>query len=112
MTPSEIQSIVYSTIQPYDVIQAVLQQEVTLYCGRLISTNPELFRGRRTFFVYQFSQEFISKFLCPRLSRIWYVLFDQLQDCNKYIYFNLRYIKNSRWLGPGSHEVLPGDRRQ
>ncbi|XP_066258565.1 probable phosphorylase b kinase regulatory subunit beta isoform X2 [Euwallacea similis] len=45
MTPSEIQSIVYSTIQPYDVIQAVLQQEVTLYCGRLISTNPELFRG-------------------------------------------------------------------
>ncbi|CAH1131091.1 unnamed protein product [Ceutorhynchus assimilis] len=45
MTPSEIQSVVYSTIQPYDVIQAVLQQEVTLYCGRLISTNPELFRG-------------------------------------------------------------------
>ncbi|XP_050295730.1 probable phosphorylase b kinase regulatory subunit beta isoform X2 [Anthonomus grandis grandis] len=45
MTPSEIQSVVYSTIQPYDVIQAVLQQEVTLYCGRLISTNPELFKG-------------------------------------------------------------------
>ncbi|XP_060518432.1 probable phosphorylase b kinase regulatory subunit beta [Cylas formicarius] len=45
MTPSEIQSIVYSTIQPYDIIQAVLQQEVTLYCGRLISTNPELFKG-------------------------------------------------------------------
>uniref|UniRef100_A0AAR5P2Q4 Phosphorylase b kinase regulatory subunit n=1 Tax=Dendroctonus ponderosae TaxID=77166 RepID=A0AAR5P2Q4_DENPD len=45
MTPAEIQSVVYSTIQPYDVIQAVLQQEVTLYCGRLISTNPELFRG-------------------------------------------------------------------
>lgn len=35
----------YSTIQPYDVIQAVLQQEVILYCGRLISTNPDLFRG-------------------------------------------------------------------
>ncbi|XP_049821939.1 probable phosphorylase b kinase regulatory subunit beta isoform X3 [Aethina tumida] len=45
MTPSEIQSVVYNTIQPYDVIQAVLQQEVILYCGRLISTNPELFRG-------------------------------------------------------------------
>ncbi|KAJ8947472.1 hypothetical protein NQ318_009775 [Aromia moschata] len=45
MTPAEIQSVVYSTIQPYDVIQAVLQQEIILYCGRLISTNPELFRG-------------------------------------------------------------------
>lgn len=45
MTPSEIHTVVYNTIQPYDVIQAVLQQEITLYCGRLISTNPELFRG-------------------------------------------------------------------
>lgn len=45
MTPSEIQQIVYSTIQPYDVIQAVLQQEIVLYCGRLIGTNAELFRG-------------------------------------------------------------------
>lgn len=45
MTPGEIQSVLYDTIQPYDVIQAVLQQEVILYCGRLISTNPELFRG-------------------------------------------------------------------
>lgn len=35
----------YETIQPYDIIQAVLQQEITLYCGRLISTNPELFKG-------------------------------------------------------------------
>lgn len=45
MTPGEIQAIVYETIQPYDIIQAVLQQEITLYCGRLISTNPELFKG-------------------------------------------------------------------
>lgn len=45
MTPAEIQSVMYSTIQPYDVIQAVLQQEVILYCGRLIATNPELFKG-------------------------------------------------------------------
>lgn len=45
LTPAEIQSVMYSTIQPYDVIQAVLQQEVILYCGRLISTNPDLFRG-------------------------------------------------------------------
>lgn len=26
MTPSEIQSVMYQTIQPYDVIHAVLQQ--------------------------------------------------------------------------------------
>lgn len=45
MTPAEIQTVVYNTIQRYDVIQAVLQQEITLYCGRLISTNPELFKG-------------------------------------------------------------------
>lgn len=45
MTPAEIQTVVYNTIQPYDVIQAVLQQEVILYCGRLIATNPELFKG-------------------------------------------------------------------
>lgn len=35
----------YTTVQPYDIIQAVLQQEIILYCGRLISTNPELFKG-------------------------------------------------------------------
>ncbi|KAJ8920978.1 hypothetical protein NQ315_015773 [Exocentrus adspersus] len=45
MTPAEIQAVVYNTIQPYDVIQAVLQQEIILYCGRLIATNPELFHG-------------------------------------------------------------------
>ncbi|XP_050670276.1 probable phosphorylase b kinase regulatory subunit beta isoform X16 [Leptidea sinapis] len=45
MTPGEIQSVMYSTIQPYDVIGAVMQQEVVLYCGRLIGTNPDMFRG-------------------------------------------------------------------
>ncbi|XP_055637325.1 probable phosphorylase b kinase regulatory subunit beta isoform X2 [Toxorhynchites rutilus septentrionalis] len=45
MTPSEIQNVMYSTVQPYDVIHAVLQQEVVLYCGRLIATNPEIFKG-------------------------------------------------------------------
>lgn len=44
-TPAEIRSVIYSTIQPYDVIQAVLQQEVVLYCGRLIATNPDMFKG-------------------------------------------------------------------
>nr|XP_021206842.1 probable phosphorylase b kinase regulatory subunit beta isoform X3 [Bombyx mori]XP_021206843.1 probable phosphorylase b kinase regulatory subunit beta isoform X3 [Bombyx mori]XP_037866538.1 probable phosphorylase b kinase regulatory subunit beta isoform X3 [Bombyx mori] len=45
MTPGEIQSVMYSTIQPYDIIGAVLQQEIVLYCGRLIGTNPDIFRG-------------------------------------------------------------------
>ncbi|XP_076755298.1 putative phosphorylase b kinase regulatory subunit beta isoform X2 [Xylocopa sonorina] len=45
MTPTEIQSVVYSTIQPHDVVQAVLQQEVLLYCGRLIGAHPEMFKG-------------------------------------------------------------------
>lgn len=45
MTPSEIQTIMYQIIQPYDIVQAVLQQEIALYCGRLIATNPELFAG-------------------------------------------------------------------
>ncbi|XP_003397457.1 probable phosphorylase b kinase regulatory subunit beta isoform X1 [Bombus terrestris] len=45
MTPVEIQSVMYSTIQPHNVVQAVLQQEVLLYCGRLIGTNPEMFKG-------------------------------------------------------------------
>lgn len=44
-TPAEICSVIYSTIQPYDVIQAVLQQEIVLYCGRLIATNPDMFKG-------------------------------------------------------------------
>lgn len=45
LTPAEIRDIVYSTVQPYDIIQAVLQQEVVLYCGRLITTSPHLFKG-------------------------------------------------------------------
>jgi phosphorylase kinase alpha/beta subunit len=45
MTPAEIQQVLYSTVQPYNVIAAVMQQEIILYCGRLIATNPELFSG-------------------------------------------------------------------
>ncbi|XP_017891139.1 probable phosphorylase b kinase regulatory subunit beta isoform X2 [Ceratina calcarata] len=45
MTPTEIQSVMYSTIQPHNVVQAVLQQEVLLYCGRLIGAHPEMFKG-------------------------------------------------------------------
>ncbi|XP_055382717.1 probable phosphorylase b kinase regulatory subunit beta isoform X2 [Condylostylus longicornis] len=45
MTPAEIQDVMYTHVQPYDVIQAVLQQEVVLYCGRLIATSPDMYRG-------------------------------------------------------------------
>lgn len=45
MTPVEIRNVMYTTVQPFDVIQAVLQQEVVLYCGRLIATNPDVFKG-------------------------------------------------------------------
>ncbi|KAH0952753.1 hypothetical protein HN011_010888 [Eciton burchellii] len=45
MTPAEIQSVMYSTIQLHNTVQAVLQQEILLYCGRLIGTNPEMFKG-------------------------------------------------------------------
>ncbi|XP_059616848.1 probable phosphorylase b kinase regulatory subunit beta isoform X1 [Phlebotomus argentipes] len=45
MTPAEIQNVMYSSVQPLNVIHAVLQQEVVLYCGRLIATTPEMFRG-------------------------------------------------------------------
>ncbi|XP_014472659.1 PREDICTED: probable phosphorylase b kinase regulatory subunit beta isoform X2 [Dinoponera quadriceps] len=45
MTPAEIQSVMYSTIQPHNTVQAVLQQEILLYCGRLIGTNPKMFKG-------------------------------------------------------------------
>lgn len=33
MTPGEIQSVMYSTIQPYDVIGAVLQQVISTSCA-------------------------------------------------------------------------------
>lgn len=45
MTPSEIAHTLFTTIQPFDTIQAVLQQEIVLYCGRLIATNPSIFQG-------------------------------------------------------------------
>lgn len=43
LTPKEIHSLFYSSIKdPYEV---VLQQEITLYVGRLVSTTPQLFNG-------------------------------------------------------------------
>lgn len=45
MIPAEIHSVMYTRVQPHDVIQAVLQQEIVLYCGRLIATQPQVFKG-------------------------------------------------------------------
>ncbi|XP_073999627.1 probable phosphorylase b kinase regulatory subunit beta isoform X2 [Rhodnius prolixus] len=45
LTPVEIRAVIYSTIRPHNVIMAVLQQEIVLYCGRLIATTPSLFNG-------------------------------------------------------------------
>jgi hypothetical protein len=35
----------FQKVRPYNIIAAVLLQEMILYCGKLIATNPELFRG-------------------------------------------------------------------
>ena len=45
MTPAEIHDAIYSKVQPFNNMAAVLQQELILYCGKLIATNPELFAG-------------------------------------------------------------------
>lgn len=45
MTPNEMKEEIYSKVQPFDAIQAVLQQEIILYCGKLIQTDPDLFEG-------------------------------------------------------------------
>jgi len=45
MTPREIHSAIYSKVHPYDVSGAVLQQEMIIYCGKLIATQPDLFNG-------------------------------------------------------------------
>ena len=34
-----------SKVQPYNIIGAVLQQELILYSGKLIATQPQLFDG-------------------------------------------------------------------
>ncbi len=45
MTPAEIRNVMYSTVQTYNIIHAVLQQEIVLYCGKLVATHSSLFRG-------------------------------------------------------------------
>ncbi|XP_035712716.1 probable phosphorylase b kinase regulatory subunit beta isoform X2 [Folsomia candida] len=45
MSPAEIRDVIYSKVQPYDIVQATLQQELALYCGKLIVTHPDVFDG-------------------------------------------------------------------
>ncbi|XP_069948194.1 probable phosphorylase b kinase regulatory subunit beta isoform X3 [Cherax quadricarinatus] len=44
--PAEIHDLFYTpALQSHNVVQAVLQQEVVLYCGKLIATHTQLFNG-------------------------------------------------------------------
>ncbi|BFZ13480.1 hypothetical protein BsWGS_16519 [Bradybaena similaris] len=45
ISPNELKNILYSKCLPYNVCEAVLQQELILAIGKLISTSPELFDG-------------------------------------------------------------------
>jgi len=45
MTPVEIHKAIYTKVQPFGILSAVLQQELILYCGKLIASHPELFSG-------------------------------------------------------------------
>ncbi len=45
MTPAEIHDAIYTEVQPFNITSAVLQQELILYCGKLIASSPELFAG-------------------------------------------------------------------
>ena len=39
MTPAEVHRALYTKVQPFNIIAAVLQQELIRYCGTLISVN-------------------------------------------------------------------------
>ena len=43
LTPKEVHALIYDTI--VDPCEKVIQQEIILYVGRLISTTPQLFQG-------------------------------------------------------------------
>lgn len=54
LTPTEIHTLIYSTVSTKNPCDAVLQQEIALYIGRLISTRPECFEGILTIRVANF----------------------------------------------------------
>ena len=43
--PAVLHAAIYTKVQPFGVLDAVLQQELILYCGKLVATNKELFGG-------------------------------------------------------------------
>jgi len=45
MTPKELNDAIFNMVYPYSVVGTVLQQEMILYSGKLIATDPELFVG-------------------------------------------------------------------
>ena len=45
LAPQEIKHILYSKCFPHDIMQTVLQQEIIIYIGKFISTNPRMFDG-------------------------------------------------------------------
>uniref|UniRef100_UPI00398EA37D phosphorylase b kinase regulatory subunit beta isoform X1 n=1 Tax=Pristiophorus japonicus TaxID=55135 RepID=UPI00398EA37D len=49
LSPGEIKNIVYTKCAPHDEREAVLQQELVIHIGWLISNSPELFHGMLKF---------------------------------------------------------------
>lgn len=45
LSPGVIKDIIYSKCSPYDEREAVLQQELVIHIGWIISNTPELFSG-------------------------------------------------------------------
>ena len=45
IAPSELKTILYKRCSPYDLRQAVLQQELIIAIGKLIAFSPQLFNG-------------------------------------------------------------------
>ena len=45
VSPNEIKNVLYSRCMPYDLCQAVLQQELILAIGKHIATAPECYDG-------------------------------------------------------------------
>jgi phosphorylase kinase alpha/beta subunit len=45
VSPNDIKKILYDRCFPFDIIQAVLQQELIINIGTFMTTNPEYFQG-------------------------------------------------------------------
>ena len=45
MTPTVLHRLIYDLITPYNIAEAVLQQELIILTGRFITLNPRLFEG-------------------------------------------------------------------